>query len=93
MPPCRSAYAEYTTLHPELASTEWEGEARFTNYATWKGTLDYIMQVMDEESKDVKLLQLLRLPNEDMCQPGLPNRVYSSDHLCIMAEYALAPNT
>ncbi|KAI8049283.1 Endonuclease/exonuclease/phosphatase [Syncephalis plumigaleata] len=91
MPPCRSAYADYTTLHPELASTEWKGEARFTNYAVWKGTLDYIMQVMDEESKNVKLLQLLRLPNEDMCKPGLPNRVYSSDHLCIMAEYALSP--
>ncbi|KAI9594641.1 Endonuclease/exonuclease/phosphatase [Syncephalis fuscata] len=90
MPPCKSAYAQYTTLHPESASAEWEGEARFTNYAVWQGTLDYIMQVMDKESQDVELLRLLRLPDEHMCKPGLPNRVYSSDHLCIMAEYALA---
>ncbi|RKP25061.1 hypothetical protein SYNPS1DRAFT_22911, partial [Syncephalis pseudoplumigaleata] len=93
MPPCQSAYAQYTALHPEMASTEWEGESRFTNYAVWQGTLDYVMQVMDADSKDVRLLQLLRLPSEDMCRPGLPNRVYSSDHLCIMAEYALPPES
>jgi mRNA deadenylase 3'-5' endonuclease subunit Ccr4 len=89
LPKFKSAYDQYTNLHPELSSNEWLGEPKFTNYTEWIGTLDYIMLRQDKHHHLFELQRILRLPDEKDCQPGLPNQIYSSDHLCIMAEYKL----
>jgi mRNA deadenylase 3'-5' endonuclease subunit Ccr4 len=91
-PRCKSVYADYDTLHPEMLAERWPGEPAYTNYTVWKGTLDYIFMVEQDTSKGryggIELERVLKLPPPSALQPGLPNEVYGSDHLCIMAEFS-----
>jgi len=62
-----------------------EGEPKFTNSNTgFLGTLDYLFF-------DYKLTQLslLELPEENTLGASLPNQQFSSDHLCLRAEFAI----
>eukprot|EP00210_Caulerpa_lentillifera_P005163 g4935.t1 len=61
-------------------------EPLFTNYTdTFKGTLDYIFYTSNMLSPTA----LLELPSEEEpdIENGIPNDRYSSDHICIMAEF------
>ncbi|RKP14692.1 hypothetical protein BJ684DRAFT_14984 [Piptocephalis cylindrospora] len=90
LPRATSAYGRYVEMDP-AASNDWSvsGEPRWTNYTEWKGTLDYIFQVENENAKSLVLESVLQLPTEDIMRPGLPNDQWGSDHLCLMARYAM----
>lgn len=71
------------------------GEPTFTNYATWfKDTLDYVyLRDEPEPENGARLvpLRLLETPDKSHLGHGLPDENFSSDHLCLMVEFALLP--
>ncbi|KAJ3217941.1 RNA exonuclease ngl2 [Dinochytrium kinnereticum] len=91
-----SAYGNYQSLDPTHAtsmdSPPWPGEPKFTNYSTWKGTLDYILTSfngMASAEGDPELRSILSLPPPSALEPGLPNASFPSDHLSIVAEFSI----
>ncbi|KAA8916157.1 hypothetical protein TRICI_001706 [Trichomonascus ciferrii] len=104
-----SLYGErYKTVHPEnVHPKSLNGEPFFSNWAhAWRGLLDYIFvlksksdttpNLRDEIAKNIKVLQLLRIPepSEMGDEPsGQPREgQYPSDHLCLMAKISLNTN-
>ncbi|OMJ19117.1 RNA exonuclease NGL2 [Smittium culicis] len=95
-----SNYSQYDESH--LNNPKWTGEPLYTNYTNWKGTLDYIMiqrfPFKDTETNSINkcstnnnsqafvLKEILSIPNTTFLIPGLPNEVFSSDHISIMAK-------
>ncbi|KAI1310276.1 hypothetical protein EDD11_003776 [Mortierella claussenii] len=69
------------------------GEPIFTNFATWfKDTLDYVYlldEPLNEEGARLVPLKLLEIPDKSFLGHGLPNENFSSDHLCLMVEFAI----
>lgn len=104
-----SLYGErYKAVHPDnVHSKSLNGEPFFSNWAhAWRGLLDYIFvlkpksdvaaNLPDEITKNIKVLQLLRIPEpkEMGDEPsGQPREgQYPSDHLCLMAKISLNTN-
>ncbi|KAJ3159410.1 hypothetical protein HDU86_001728 [Geranomyces michiganensis] len=76
LPRLRSAYATYR---------ENGGEPLFTNYAIWRGTLDYIFVCepqagVESQKSMVNFARVLELPDAADVEPGLPNGDFASDH-------------
>ncbi|KAG0212975.1 hypothetical protein BGX28_005216 [Mortierella sp. GBA30] len=69
------------------------GEPTFTNFATWfKDTLDYVYlydQPIPEAGARLVPLRILEIPDESFLGHGLPDENFSSDHLCLMVEFAI----
>ncbi|KAG0045417.1 hypothetical protein BGZ83_009381 [Gryganskiella cystojenkinii] len=84
--------AEESTASP--APTEFmHGEPAFTNFANWfKDTLDYVY-LLDEplQAEGARLvpLRLLEIPDASFLGHGLPDENFSSDHLCLLVEFAI----
>lgn len=79
-----SVYGCYGQIHPAVAHAS--GEPKFTNYtAAFKGTLDYLFY---NASDGLVPQAVLEIPNEELVQPTLPNRMFGSDHVCLMAQFA-----
>jgi CCR4-NOT transcription complex subunit 6 len=94
--PLCSAYSAFLysatySDNPEIAKQRSRMDAvtrepLFTNYTkTYKGTLDYIFYTPELLTPTA----LLELPSEEEAEieNGIPNARYSSDHICIMAEF------
>lgn len=89
----QTAATESTASSPPAISTH--GEPTFTNFATWfKDTLDYIYlydQPIPESGARLVPLRLLEIPDKSFLGHGLPDENFSSDHLCLMVEFAILP--
>ncbi|KAF9338914.1 hypothetical protein BGZ91_007607 [Linnemannia elongata] len=87
----QTAATESTASAPPAVSTH--GEPTFTNFATWfKDTLDYIYlydQPIPESGARLVPLRLLEIPDKSFLGHGLPDENFSSDHLCLMVEFAI----
>ena len=90
LPAGKSLYSRYQAL--KSGDHTATGEPPFTCYNDWAGTIDYIFQFAGEDQ--VTLQELLDLPEESECkkETGLPNELFSSDHLCLMARLRLKTN-
>jgi len=104
----KSSYASYRdndlhhTINPSWKNKEYfKGEPTYTTYCSWKGTLDYIFLMDDNDfnynknnkNQDVTLnptyltvTKNLNIPECKVLEPGLPNLSFPSDHICIMNE-------
>ncbi|KAJ2777933.1 RNA exonuclease ngl2 [Coemansia javaensis] len=82
--PLASCYGNYAALDPAYATPQWEGEPVYTNYAAWKGTLDYIFF---SPGRGIAVRDVLSLPPESQLKPGLPNETFSSDHVALVARF------
>ncbi|KAG0290325.1 hypothetical protein BGZ98_003515 [Dissophora globulifera] len=73
--------------------THTHSEPLFTNFATWfKDTLDYIYlyeEPIPEHGARLVPLKLLEIPDKSFLGHGLPNESFSSDHLCLLVEFAI----
>ncbi|KAF9155741.1 hypothetical protein BG015_008776 [Linnemannia schmuckeri] len=89
----QTAATESTASAPPAVSTH--GEPTFTNFATWfKDTLDYVYlydQPIPESGARLVPLRLLEIPDKSFLGHGLPDENFSSDHLCLMVEFAILP--
>ncbi|KAF9097251.1 hypothetical protein BGX23_009370 [Mortierella sp. AD031] len=89
----KTAATESTASAPPAVSTH--GEPCFTNFATWfKDTLDYVYlydQPIPEAGARLIPLRLLEIPDKSFLGHGLPDENFSSDHLCLMVEFAILP--
>lgn len=69
------------------------GEPVFTNFATWfKDTLDYVYlldEPVPQEGARLVPLKLLEIPDKSFLGHGLPDENFSSDHLCLVVEFAI----
>ncbi|KAF9179739.1 hypothetical protein BGZ51_006569 [Haplosporangium sp. Z 767] len=69
------------------------GEPVFTNFATWfKDTLDYVYlfdEPVPQEGARLVPLKLLEIPDKSFLGHGLPDENFSSDHFCLMVEFAI----
>ncbi|KAG0289170.1 hypothetical protein BGZ96_007209 [Linnemannia gamsii] len=87
----QTAATESTASPPPAVSTH--GEPTFTNFATWfKDTLDYVYlydQPIPESGARLVPLRLLEIPDKSFLGHGLPDENFSSDHLCLMVEFAI----
>ncbi|OAQ33261.1 Endonuclease/exonuclease/phosphatase [Linnemannia elongata AG-77] len=87
----QTAATESTASAPPAVSTH--GEPTFTNFATWfKDTLDYVYlydQPIPESGAQLVPLRLLEIPDKSFLGHGLPDENFSSDHLCLMVEFAI----
>jgi len=74
-------------LHSAYGNYREQGEPKFTNVNTgFVGTLDYLFF----ESAKLLPLTLLELPEENtLGVMSLPNQLFSSDHICLRAEFAI----
>eukprot|EP01119_Soliformovum_irregulare_P024213 TRINITY_DN8627_c0_g1_i1.p1 TRINITY_DN8627_c0_g1~~TRINITY_DN8627_c0_g1_i1.p1 ORF type:complete len:387 (+),score=90.20 TRINITY_DN8627_c0_g1_i1:63-1223(+) len=91
IPSMRSAYENFTKItkckkHDEYPDDIWEPP--YTNYTTWKGTLDYIFHFPIRDGGCVMIRSILDIPGPDVCgaQGGLPSDIFGSDHLSLMAD-------
>ena len=81
--PLHSVYSQYNNLSLFDENGNGMGEAPFTIYnPEFKGCLDYIMI-----NEKVKATRLLKMPDERLlkAQVALPNELYVSDHLALIA--------
>lgn len=89
----QTAATESTASAPPAVSTH--GEPTFTNFATWfKDTLDYVYlydQPIPTSGARLVPLRLLEIPDKSFLGHGLPDENFSSDHLCLMVEFAILP--
>ncbi|KAK3805363.1 MAG: hypothetical protein J3Q66DRAFT_127970 [Benniella sp.] len=84
--------AETSTATPaHVHSTH--GEPTFTNFATWfKDTLDYVYlrdEPIPENGARLVPLRLLEIPDKSHLGHGLPDENFSSDHLCLVVDFAI----
>ncbi|KAJ2083140.1 RNA exonuclease ngl2 [Coemansia sp. RSA 988] len=82
--PFTSCYATYADLDPSYRTDQWQGEPIYTNYTNWKGTLDYILFT---SGSCLSLRSVLSLPSETQLKPGLPNDIFPSDHISLVAQF------
>ncbi|KAF9924356.1 hypothetical protein FBU30_005659 [Linnemannia zychae] len=87
----QTAATESTASAPPAHSTH--GEPMFTNFATWfKDTLDYVYlfdQPIPTSGARLVPLKLLEIPDKSFLGHGLPDENFSSDHLCLLVEFAI----
>ncbi|KAF9425546.1 hypothetical protein BGZ94_007433 [Podila epigama] len=69
------------------------GEPVYTNYATWfKDCLDYVYlydQPRNSQGARLVPLKLLEIPHVSYMGVGLPDENFSSDHFCLLVEFAI----
>ncbi|KAJ2770995.1 RNA exonuclease ngl2 [Coemansia nantahalensis] len=82
--PLTSSYGTYADLDPSYATPQWKGEPIYTNYAKWKGTLDYIFY---SAGRGISVRHVLSLPPAGQMKPGLPNETFSSDHVSLLSRF------
>lgn len=77
-----SAYSAYRS--PQDPSVQ--GEPPYTSVNSYIDTLDYIFV----DARKLEVQQLLMLPAEEIVlgQTALPNEIYSSDHLALLAQFS-----
>lgn len=94
LPVCTSAYKDYMTIeganvHQNTRMINGEevvtNEPRATSYTVWRGTLDYLWTLDNR----IQLEGILNLPEEELLKPGLPNRNFGSDHMCLIARFSI----
>ncbi|PIA19553.1 hypothetical protein COEREDRAFT_5383 [Coemansia reversa NRRL 1564] len=85
--PLTSCYSTYADLDTSYRTDQWQGEPIYTNYTNWKGTLDYILYT---PAAGLSLQSVLSLPPEIQLKPGLPNDVFPSDHISLVARFDIA---
>ncbi|KAJ2457593.1 RNA exonuclease ngl2 [Coemansia sp. RSA 2424] len=85
--PLRSCYSTYADLDVAYRTEQWPGEPVFTNYAKWKGTLDYIFF---RPGQGLHAQAVMSLPAERHMKPGLPNETFPSDHVALLARFGVA---
>ena len=81
--PLRSSYSHYNA-----SDSKRNGEPDFTNYTqNFKDTLDYIFY----EEKHLQPIELREIMSEKelSSETALPNSVFSSDHICLQANFIL----
>lgn len=63
----------------------------FTTFCLYKGILDFILYTRDPQRPRVVPTALLLLPDRDIleAETALPNSIYASDHLALMAQFTL----
>lgn len=116
-PKCISCYSSYRENDPnhsinpdwELGKEPYDNEPTYTTFCNWKGTLDYIFLLNDNNfnyptknenneshsNQDNFLAtymlvnKILKIPNVEYLEPGLPNMEFPSDHIPIMSEIDL----
>ncbi|KAJ1963476.1 RNA exonuclease ngl2 [Dipsacomyces acuminosporus] len=102
-PPMKSSYSTYAEIDASYRTDQWQGEPIYTNYAKWKGTLDYIFYTphapylhADTAAKacngakpNLSVREVLSLPPESSMKPGLPNETFASDHVSLVARFEL----
>ncbi|KAF9305297.1 hypothetical protein BGZ74_010731 [Mortierella antarctica] len=86
--------AELAETTATKARTEHtHGEPVYTNYATWfKDCLDYVYlydQPRPEHGARLVPLKLLEIPHRSYLGIGLPDENFSSDHFCLLVEFAI----
>lgn len=64
----------------------WEGEPYYTTFAGWKGTLDYLCTFKDIQPQKMVVTKLLEIPHYKLLGNGIPNELFGSDHVSLMAE-------
>lgn len=95
----RSAYRNYRAIDKthfapdslDISSMDFINEPYYTNYASWKGTLDYIM-IGTSCDYTIDERQLLQIPDWKGLEPGLPNDAWPSDHVPIGVLCFISPN-
>ncbi|KAJ2380198.1 RNA exonuclease ngl2 [Coemansia sp. RSA 2611] len=85
--PLRSCYGTYADLDESYRTEQWVGEPIYTNYAKWNGTLDYIFY---RPGQGLDVRDVMSLPAEERMKPGLPNEVFASDHVALLARFGCA---
>ncbi|KAJ2067269.1 RNA exonuclease ngl2, partial [Coemansia sp. RSA 2337] len=85
--PLRSCYSTYADLDASYRTEQWVGEPIYTNYAKWKGTLDYIFY---RPGQGLDVRDVMSLPAEGRMKPGLPNVTFPSDHVALLARFDCA---
>jgi CCR4-NOT transcription complex subunit 6 len=79
-----SSYCNYTNLvkcsHKNVELNH--GEPAFTVYAGASLCLDYIFF-----TGELKVRNILKIPEEESFEEGIPNDTFSSDHICLMTEF------
>ncbi|KAJ2746505.1 RNA exonuclease ngl2 [Coemansia sp. BCRC 34301] len=85
--PLRSCYSTYADLDVAYRTKQWPGEPIYTNYAKWKGTLDYIFYW---PGQGLHVQGVMSLPDEARMKPGLPNESFASDHVALLARFGVA---
>lgn len=86
--------AELAETTATKARTEhMHGEPVYTNYATWfKDCLDYVYlydQPRPQHGARLVPLKLLEIPHRSYLGIGLPDENFSSDHFCLLVEFAI----
>ncbi|KAJ2883107.1 RNA exonuclease ngl2 [Coemansia aciculifera] len=84
--PLHSCYSTYANLDVAYRTEQWPGEPIYTNYAKWKGTLDYIFY---KPSQGMHVRDVMSLPAEARMKPGLPNESFASDHVSLLARFGV----
>ncbi|KAJ2795156.1 RNA exonuclease ngl2 [Coemansia furcata] len=85
--PLRSCYSTYADLDASYRTEQWVGEPIYTNYAKWKGTLDYIFY---RPGQGLDVHDIMSLPAEGRLKPGLPNERFASDHVSLLVRFGCA---
>eukprot|EP01080_Neovahlkampfia_damariscottae_P000641 gene641-8144_t len=85
IPKFKSSYSEYTKLiksdHKNMDL--YVGEPPYTVHAGISICLDYIYYLGDE----LKVRNILKIPDEEAFDQGIPNDQFSSDHISLMTEF------
>ncbi|KAJ1927477.1 RNA exonuclease ngl2 [Tieghemiomyces parasiticus] len=67
----------------------WSGEPRFSVYTEFCGLLDYLFvgspAPVRDQGSGLRVQALLSLPPESRLLPAIPNLIFGSDHLSLMA--------
>ncbi|KAJ2735013.1 RNA exonuclease ngl2 [Coemansia sp. BCRC 34962] len=85
--PLKSCYGTYADLDASYRTEQWAGEPIYTNYAKWKGTLDYIFY---QPGRGLDVRDVMSLPAEERMKPGLPNESFPSDHVALLVRFGCA---
>ena len=93
--PLYSTYSNYQSVDPSHrappnGTDAYSGEPFYTNYEVWRGTLDYIMigilpSAAGQALVNVRVDELVKIPEWKRLEPGLPNQTWPSDHVPIGA--------
>ncbi|KAF8925234.1 hypothetical protein BGZ58_000992 [Dissophora ornata] len=92
-----AATVEEKSTATKAHTAHTHGEPIFTNYATWfKDTLDYVYlydEPVPENGARLVPLRLLEIPDKSFLGHGLPDENFSSDHICLVVEFAILRRT
>ncbi|KAI9022489.1 Endonuclease/exonuclease/phosphatase [Hyaloraphidium curvatum] len=95
-----SAYQDYMVHDPRHSrdprwneAEGWRGEPVYSTSCLFSGTLDYIFVIRENNEDDkpyrVTRTSVLEVPPVEVVLNGIPNEDFPSDHIPIMAEFAV----